>query len=105
MGRLVMSLNVTLDGCCDHSHVVADAELHRYALEMLLASDGVLLGRVTYELFEAYWPAVASGAAPAATDAELAFATELDRMPKHVVTRTLSNLRWASASITSTGRV
>jgi dihydrofolate reductase len=97
MGRLVMSLNVTLDACCDHSHVVADDDLHRYALDMLLASNGVLLGRVTYELFETFWPLVASGAATG-TEAELAFARELDRTPKHVVTHRLDSVGWANSS-------
>lgn len=97
MGRLVMSLNVTVDGCCDHSHVVADDDLHRYALDMLLASNGVLLGRVTYELFETFWPLVASGAATG-TEAELAFARELDRTPKHVVTHRLDSVGWANSS-------
>ncbi len=43
MRRLIMSINVTLDGCCDHAEVIADAELHRYAndLAATLCCSGV----------------------------------------------------------------
>jgi len=57
---LIVSINVTVEGCCDHAEVIADDELHRYATDLLDDSDGLLFGRVTYELFESYWPFVAS---------------------------------------------
>ena len=44
------SINVTLDGCCDHRAMFADEELHRHAAENLAQADALLFGRVTYEM-------------------------------------------------------
>ena len=48
MRPLRYSINVTLDGCCDHTAIPADEELHRHAAEMLAGADALLFGRVTY---------------------------------------------------------
>ena len=53
MRPLRYSINVTLDGCCDHRVMVADEELHRHAVENLEWADALLFGRVTYEMMEA----------------------------------------------------
>src|SRR5262245_52803498 len=55
MRLLRYSINVTLDGCCDHRAIPADEELHRHAVENLEQADALLFGRVTYELMEAGW--------------------------------------------------
>jgi hypothetical protein len=57
--QLIASMNLTADGCCDHRLVIADDELHSYANEVAARSGGLLFGRVTYELFEPYWPELA----------------------------------------------
>ena len=49
------SINVTLDGCCDHRAGVVDEDLHRHAVENLDQADALLFGRVTYEMMEAAW--------------------------------------------------
>ena len=65
MRPLRYSINVTLDGCCDHREGVPDEELHRHATENLAQADALLFGRVTYELMEAGWRATApKGARP-----------------------------------------
>ncbi len=43
------SINVTLNGCCDHREIIADEDLHRHAAENLNRADALLFGRVTYE--------------------------------------------------------
>src|SRR5436309_837525 len=53
MGPLRYSINVTLDGCCDHRAMFADEDLHRHATENLDQADALLFGRVTYEMMEA----------------------------------------------------
>src|SRR3712207_5737958 len=53
MRPLRYSINVTLDGCCDHREGVPDEELHRHAVENLRDADALLFGRVTYEMMEA----------------------------------------------------
>ncbi len=95
MRRVILSINVTLDGCCDHTEVIADDELHRYATDLLDDSDGVLFGRVTYELFESYWPSVASSAS--GTKAEVDFARKLNYKRKYVVSRTLDKIQWKNS--------
>lgn len=65
MGPLRYSINVTLDGCCDHRAVIPDEELHRHATENLAQADALLFGRVTYEMMEAaFRPPVRTGARP-----------------------------------------
>src|ERR1700722_18195451 len=63
MRPLRYSINVTLDGCCDHRVMIADEDLHRHAVENLARADALLFGRVTYEMMEAAWrsPAPAGG--------------------------------------------
>jgi hypothetical protein len=55
MRPLRYSINVTLDGCCDHHVMIADEDLHRHAAENLDQADALLFGRVTYEMMEAAW--------------------------------------------------
>ena len=51
------SINVTLDGCCDHRVIPPDEELHRHAIENFDRADALLFGRVTYEMMEAAFSA------------------------------------------------
>ena len=53
MRPLRYSINVTLDGCCDHRGIIPDEDLHRHAVENLTRADALLFGRVTYEMMEA----------------------------------------------------
>src|SRR5580704_13801814 len=55
MRPLRYSINVTLDGCCDHRAIFANEDLHRHAVEHLDQADALLFGRVTYEMMEAAW--------------------------------------------------
>ena len=54
-GPLRYSINVTLDGCCDHRVIPADEESHRSWAAKLEDADALLLGRVTYEMMEQAW--------------------------------------------------
>src|SRR5256885_6267313 len=66
MRPLRYSINVTLDGCCDHRVGIADEDIHRHAVENIERADALLFGRVTYEMMEAAWRgAAAAGAGPA----------------------------------------
>ena len=92
MRPLRYSINVTLDGCCDHREVIADEDLHRHAAENIAQADALLLGRVTYEMMEAGWrrPAPA-GARP---DWMEPFARTIDAAKKYVVSSTLERVDW-----------
>jgi dihydrofolate reductase len=92
MRPLRYSINVTLDGCCDHRAIVPDEELHRRAADMLARSDALLFGRVTYEMMEAGWRSPApAGARPAWMEP---FARTIDAAKKYVVSRTLQKVDW-----------
>jgi hypothetical protein len=62
------SINVTLDGCCDHRAGVPDEELHRLAAETLAQADALLFGRVTYQMMESAWRPPLSEEMPAWTE-------------------------------------
>ena len=65
MRPLRYSINVTLDGCCDHRVGIADEEIHRHAMENIAQADALLFGRVTYEMMEAaFRPPARTGARP-----------------------------------------
>ncbi len=92
MRPLRYSINVTLDGCCDHRVGIADEDLHRHAVENITEADALLFGRVTYEMMEAAWrlPA-AAGARPAWMEP---FARTIDAARKYVVSSTLDRVDW-----------
>jgi dihydrofolate reductase len=92
MRPLRYSINVTLDGCCDHREGIVDEELHRHAVENLDQADALLFGRVTYEMMEAAFrsPAPADGR-PAWMEP---FARTIDAAKKYVVSRTLDRVDW-----------
>jgi dihydrofolate reductase len=92
MQPLRYSINVTLDGCCDHREMLPDEELHRHAAENIDQADALLLGRVTYEMMEAAWrPPARTGARP---DWMEPFARAIDAAKKYVVSSTLDRVDW-----------
>jgi dihydrofolate reductase len=92
MGPLRYSINVTLDGCCDHRGIPADEELHRHAVENLERADALLFGRVTYQMMEAaFRPSAHAEARPEWTDP---FARTIDAAKKYVVSSTLDHVDW-----------
>src|SRR4029077_15066101 len=92
MRPLRYSINVTLDGCCDHRAIDPDEELHRHATEHLEQADALLFGRVTYEMMEAaFRPAGRTVARPEWMDP---FARTIDAAKKYVVSSTLDRVDW-----------
>lgn len=96
MRPLRYSINITLDGCCDHRAFLPDEELHRHAGERIAQADALLFGRVTYEMMEAAWRSVArTGVKPEwMTDWMLPFARTIDAARKYVVSSTLGQVDW-----------
>src|SRR5437870_12353174 len=92
MRPLRYSINVTLDGCCDHRAIPADEDLHRHSAEILDQADALLFGRVTYEMMEAAWrPPAPAGERP---DWMEPFARKIDAAKKYVVSSTLDRDDW-----------
>jgi dihydrofolate reductase len=95
MRPLCYSINVTLDGCCDHRAGSTDEELHRFWAEKLAQAGGLLFGRVTYEMMEAAWRLPATGTKPDwMADWMEPFARTIDAAKKHVVSSTLNRVDW-----------
>jgi dihydrofolate reductase len=92
MRPLRYSVNISLDGCCDHRAFTPDDDIHRHAAENIAAADALLFGRVTYELMEAGWRhPVPAGARP---DWMEPFARTIGAAKKYVVSNTLKRVDW-----------
>jgi dihydrofolate reductase len=92
MRPLRYSINVSLDGCCDHRGISPDEELVRHAIENLNQADALLFGRVTYEMMEAgFRPPAQAGARPEWMEP---FARTIDAAKKYVVSSTLDRVDW-----------
>jgi dihydrofolate reductase len=96
MRPLRYSINITLDGCCDHRAIVPDEALHRHAAENIEGADALLFGRVTYEMMESAWRAPAeSGTIPDWMEPWMEpFARTIDAAKKYVVSSTLDRVDW-----------
>ena len=96
MRPLRYSINITLDGCCDHREGIADEELHRHHANNLAQADALIFGRVTYEMMEAAWrPSAQTGARPDWMEPWMEpFAQTIDAAKKYVVSSTLERVDW-----------
>jgi len=95
MRELRYSINVTLDGCCDHEVGIPDEELHRHHAANLARSDALLFGRVTYQMMEEAWRRSDTGAWPEwMDDWMIPFAETIDAAKKYVVSSTLDEVDW-----------
>src|SRR5215469_6708639 len=59
MRNVIFAINITLDGCCDHTKVIADEETHEYFTHLMRDVDLLVCGRKTYQLMVPFWPDVA----------------------------------------------
>ena len=92
MRPLRYSINVALDGCCDHRAMSPDEDLHRNATENIARADALLLGRVTYEMMESAWRLDRpTGVRPAWMEP---FARTIHAAKKYVVSSTLKHVDW-----------
>lgn len=96
MGLLTFSLNLTLDGCVDHREGIVDDDTHAFFTRLMDEGGAMLWGRVTYEMMESFWPAVARGemdVPPPMRD----WATKLEAKRKYVVSRTRADFPWTNS--------
>jgi dihydrofolate reductase len=90
------SINVTLDGCCDHRAAPTDEELHGHHARNLAEADGLLCGRVIYEMMEEAWRGPAeTGVLPDWMEPWMEpFAHTIHATKKYVVSSTLDRVDW-----------
>jgi dihydrofolate reductase len=89
MRKVIAAINMTLDGFCDHTALIADDEIHQHYNELLRSADTLLYGRTTYQLMESYWPAVVEK--PTGNKPIDEFAVLIDNISKIVFSHTLKN--------------
>jgi dihydrofolate reductase len=89
MRNVIYAINLTLDGCCDHTKQVADEEAHEYFTNLMRDFDLLVFGRKTYQLMVPYWPDVAKD--PSSTKADVEFARAFDSITKIVFSRSLAS--------------
>jgi dihydrofolate reductase len=82
--NLVFAINVTLDGCCDHTKFSPDEETLEYVTPLLRDADTFLYGRKTYQLMVPYWPDVANNPSEQ-TKPDYEFARAFDAINKIIV--------------------
>ena len=103
MRPLRYSINVTLDGCCDHQAGVPDEEMHRYSTGIIAGADALLFGRVIYQMMEtAFREPGETGVKPEWMEPwMMPFARTIHAAKKHVVSRTLPRVDWNAELVRS----
>jgi dihydrofolate reductase len=97
MRKIIAAINMTLDGFCDHTAMIADDEIHQHYNELLSNADTLLFGRITYQLMESYWPSVVKN--PTGNKPMDEFAVLIDNISKIVFSRTLKNVEWKNTQL------
>lgn len=90
MRKLIYGINLTLDGCCDHTKGIADEELHQYFTDLTRKAGLLVYGRKTYQLMVPFWPEVARSQSMDSAGNE--FARVFDSVDKLVFSRTLDSV-------------
>ena len=90
-------MNMTLDGFCDHTAMIADEEIHQHYNELLSNADTLIYGRTTFQLMESYWPSVVKN--PTGNKPIDEFAVLIDNISKIVFSRTLKNVDWKNTEL------
>jgi dihydrofolate reductase len=89
MRNVIFAINITLDGCCDHTKQLADEETHEYFTQLLQEVDLLVFGRKTYQLMVPFWPEVAKN--QSMTKASNEFARAFDSIDRLVFSRALDS--------------
>src|SRR5580704_13587888 len=89
MRNVIFAINITLDGCCDHTKVIPDDEVLEYFTDLTQEADMQVFGRKTYQLMVPYWPEVAKDQSASKADKE--FARAFESTNKLVFSRSLDS--------------
>ena len=97
MRKLIAGLNMTLDGFCDHTAMIADDEIHEHYNDLLRNGGTLIYGRITYQLMESYWPSIVKN--PTGNKPIDDFAVLIDNIPKIVYSRSLEHVDWKNTTL------
>jgi len=97
MRKLIAAINMTLDGFCDHTAMIADDEIHQHYNELLSNAGTLIYGRITFQLMESYWPSVVKN--PTGNKPMDEFAILIDNISKIVFSRTLKHVDWKNTKL------
>jgi dihydrofolate reductase len=100
MRNVIFAINITLDGCCDHTKMIADEETHEYFTQLMRDVDLLVFGRKTYELMVPFWPDVAKNHSE--TKAMNEFAEVFDSINKIVFSQSLDSAEGKNTRIVRT---
>lgn len=100
MRNLIYAINLTLDGCCDHTKMIPAEDLFDDSIQLIQGVDLLVFGRKTYQLMVPYWPDVAKDPSESKSDRE--FANAFVSKKKVVFSRTLENAEDKNTSIVRT---
>jgi dihydrofolate reductase len=100
MRNVIFAINITLDGCCDHTKMIADEQIHEYFTRLMRDVDLLVFGRKTYQLMVPYWPDVAKNRSE--KKAENEFADAFDSIDKIVFSQTLDTAEGQNTRIVRT---
>ena len=89
MRNVIFAINITLDGCCDHTKMIADEEIHEYFTHLMRDVDLLVFGRKTYQLMVPFWPEVAKN--HSMTKAMNDFADKFDSINRIVFSQSLDS--------------
>jgi dihydrofolate reductase len=87
MRNVIFAINITLDGCCDHTKQFVDEEQLEYFTHLMREVDLQVFGRKTYQLMVPYWPEVLKNQSETKADTE--FARAFNSINKIVFSRSL----------------
>jgi dihydrofolate reductase len=100
MRNVIFAINITLDGCCDHTKQIADDETHEYFTQLLREVDLLVFGRKTYQLMVPFWPEVAKNQSMGKASNE--FAQAFDSKKLVVFSRSLDSVEGQNTRIVRT---
>jgi dihydrofolate reductase len=100
MRKLIYTINITIDGCCDHTKMVPDEEVLDYGAQLVRDADLLVYGRKTYQLMVPYWPDVLKSQSE--TKADTDFARAFVSINKIVFSRSLDGVEGKNTRIVRT---
>ena len=97
MRNLIFAINITLDGCCDHTKSTSNEEILEYFTNLIRDVDLLVYGRKTYQLMVPFWPDVAKN--QSMTKAGNEFAQTFDSIDKIVFSQSLDRAEGTNTRI------